>query len=46
MAEAAKSLNDALKDLVSDIDDIPTVNEVKGQGLGERSEEAQNGLSR
>lgn len=46
MAEAAKSLNDALKDLVSDIDDIPTVNEVKGQGLGERSEEGQNVLSR
>uniref|UniRef100_K1R2P3 Protein VAC14 homolog n=1 Tax=Magallana gigas TaxID=29159 RepID=K1R2P3_MAGGI len=45
VAEAAKSLNDALKDLVSDIDDIPTVNEVKGQGLGERSEEGQNGLS-
>lgn len=45
VAEAAKSLNDALKDLVSDIDDIPTVNEVKGQGFRERSEEGQNGLS-
>ncbi|XP_061189679.1 protein VAC14 homolog [Saccostrea echinata] len=45
VAEAAKSLNDALKDLVSDTDDIPSLEEVKGQGSEKLSEEMTNNLS-
>lgn len=46
VAEAAKVLNDALKDLVSDIDDMPSSEEVKDQVSGELREGTINNLAR
>ncbi|XP_048746178.1 protein VAC14 homolog [Ostrea edulis] len=45
VAEAAKVLNDALKDLVSDIDDMPSSEEVKDQVSGELREGTINNLA-